>query len=183
MSLAYQTTPKDVYLGAVMYAELKHTGQIRKFSGDLYVTHPIRVAKTVSAYTDDYTVLAAAVLHDTLEDTNTTMDDLVRLFGDRVANMVQALTNDPKELERIGKTQHLINKMTKMIDEVLLIKLADRLDNVQDVSLDPLSERYEWSKKYAEQTRELLNSLEESGIRELTAPCVDLMTKIREKIN
>lgn len=182
MSLAYQSKPNDVYLGAIMYAELKHAGQVRKFSGEPYVNHPVRVAKTLSAYTTDYSILAAAVLHDTLEDTDTTIEDLVRLFGDRVANLVKALTNDPEEIKRVGKTQHLLEKMAKMDDETLLIKLADRLDNVQDVTFDPTSERYEWSQKYADQTQTLLESLETRESPEVSIGCKDLMKKIGEKI-
>lgn len=76
------------------FAAEKHRGQERRISKEPYVEHCRRVSRTVSLYTPDTNIIAAALLHDTLEDTETTYEELVKEFGAQVADMVRALTND-----------------------------------------------------------------------------------------
>lgn len=129
----------------------KHSGQTRKFSGEPYSQHCLRVADTVSQYTQDKAVIVAALLHDTLEDTQTTNGELIVEFGARVANMVRALTNDESNMRLMGgKREYLASKVHTLTADELLIKLADRLDNVADLR-DQMSNP--WSRKYCEETR------------------------------
>ena len=76
------------------FARERHAPQKRKFSGEPYVNHPIRVRDLVAEFSQDEELLCAALLHDTLEDTETSMDELRERFGCRVAELVSQLTSD-----------------------------------------------------------------------------------------
>ena len=65
----------------LLFADKAHKNQVRKYTGDPYITHPVAVAKIVATVTDDEAMIAAALLHDTLEDTDTSYLDLVTAFG------------------------------------------------------------------------------------------------------
>lgn len=144
---------------AELYAKEKHGLQKRKISGEPYVNHPIRVRDIVKEFTQDEIVLCAALLHDVLEDTDTTYDDIMEEFGCGVANMVSCLTSD--------------KPMCLMSSECLLVKLADRLDNVGDLSDS------EWSLGYAKQTQYILQKLDSS---QLQPNHKELVKRIEEKI-
>ena len=81
------------YVDAVMFAMRKHEHQKRD-DGQPYIVHPLRVAESLRAIAgcEDEDILCAAVLHDTIEDTNTSYDDLIKRFGKRVADWVAELT-------------------------------------------------------------------------------------------
>ncbi len=98
---------------------------------------------------------AAAILHDTIEDTKTSYQEILDLFGPETAEMVMALTNDPGEKERLGKREYLARKTAAMGPRELLVKLADRLDNVRDLD----DEKSDWNMNYAEETRIILSRL------------------------
>jgi (p)ppGpp synthase/HD superfamily hydrolase len=118
---------------ALRFSKKKHAEQTRKFDGGPYIVHPIRTAKTIGELTNDSEMMAAALLHDTLEDTKTTYRELKRLFGPRVAKLVKELTSEPKKRKgHPSKAEYLTWKMKNMSRDALLIKLADRLDNVSD---------------------------------------------------
>lgn len=113
-------------------AQDKHSYQYRKFSNEPYFKHPSRVADIVSKFTKDDNIISAAYLHDVLEDTKTSEKELNAVFGPKILNYVKELTSVKKEIVKIGKADYLLNKMNKMSSGALLIKLADRLDNVSD---------------------------------------------------
>ena len=136
---------------ALAFAKEKHEGQSRKVTDKPYVTHPISVAKILRENKESHKIkelIAAAILHDTLEDTDTTYQDLVKQFGALVADMVQELTTDKAASDAIGKGEYIANKMAKMSSWALVVKLADRLANVQDIDTRPA----DFQKKYAAQT-------------------------------
>ena len=120
---------------AIEFATQKHEGQTRKFSGKPYVTHPINVSNIVHQYclgNKNYeTLMTSAILHDTLEDTETTFKEIESNFGKEVSNLVQELTNDNEELQA-GKTEYMKKKFLKLSNNALILKLADRLDNMRD---------------------------------------------------
>ena len=114
-------------------AELAHSGQLRK-SGDPYITHPVAVAEILADFGLDSDTLAAALLHDTIEDTSYTLEDLRRDFGAAIANLVDGVTKLDRltygptaEAETVRK---MVVAMAKDI-RVLVIKLADRLHNAR----------------------------------------------------
>lgn len=123
-------------LDALQFATAKHSGQFRKVSNEPYITHPLRVSyllasfKGSSKHMDE--LLAAALLHDTLEDTDTSFEELASKFGELVATMVFELTSDETEIAVIGKKEYLKKKMVGMSSYSLTIKLVDRLANIMD---------------------------------------------------
>ena len=137
-------------LTALRVATKAHKGQYRKSGGE-YIDHPKEVARFVKQFKKSNNLSAlvqAAYLHDTIEDTDTTYADLVKQFGGLVADMVQQLTTDKKASDAIGKGEYIANKMAKMSSWALVVKLADRLANVQDIDTRPA----DFQKKYAAQT-------------------------------
>lgn len=118
---------------AFIAAEMAHRGQLRK-SGDPYITHPVAVAEILVEFGLDPATIAAALLHDTVEDTGYTSEALRRDFGDEVANLVEGVTKLDRltygptaEAETVRK---MVVAMAKDI-RVLVIKLADRLHNAR----------------------------------------------------
>lgn len=94
-------------------------------------------------------------MHDIVEDTDKTAEDLKELFGAEVSDLVMELTSDKNECYRVGKAKYLSDKMNKMSDRALLTKLCDRLDNVSDFGIAEKS----WQKMYRDQTEAILTSL------------------------
>ena len=118
---------------AFIAAEIAHRGQLRK-SGDPYITHPVAVAEILVEFGLDPATIAAALLHDTVEDTNYSSDALREEFGDEVATLVEGVTKLDRltygptaEAETVRK---MVVAMAKDI-RVLVIKLADRLHNAR----------------------------------------------------
>jgi (p)ppGpp synthase/HD superfamily hydrolase len=120
---------------AIEFVKRKHEGQFRKGSGEPYYTHPLAVSYIVAAKKSSKKLeelIVAAILHDTLEDTETTFSELTAEFSPLVASLVLELTNDPEQIKEIGKLEYQKRKMVGMSSYGLLIKLADRLHNLSD---------------------------------------------------
>lgn len=147
-----QAISTPLYDKALKFAKEKHDGQIRKNSGESYVNHCIRVSETVKNYSSDEKLAIVALLHDTLEDTQTTFEELKEEFGTDIAWMVQSLTNDPNAIHELGKTEYLIHKVRDLGMDELLIKLADRLDNTNDLKESSDGKGKNWAYHYASQT-------------------------------
>jgi (p)ppGpp synthase/HD superfamily hydrolase len=163
---------------ALLFATRKHEGKVRKFNGEPYITHPIRVRDLVKEFSQDETLLCAALLHDTVEDTDTTNNELRNIFGWKIADMVYDLTNQKDLVAEFGKTEYIAQKMNHIPLESLLVKLADRLDNVSDLSsID--EDRKKWSAGYAKQTDYILECL---NVERLNENHRELVRRIREKI-
>lgn len=165
---------------ALTFARRAHAGQTRS-TGEPYISHPISVAKSVEQYKKSHNLdalISAAYLHDTLEDTDTTHEDLERLFGGLVASLVKELTSNKDEIKRLGKTEYLSRKMAAMTSYALVIKLADRLDNVQDITT---AKTLEWRKRYRDETEKILDYIEKNRV--LSATHQKLIGLIRDKIN
>ena len=124
-----------------------HREQKRK-SGEPYITHPIAVALVLAGLGLDDTTLAAAILHDSVEDTGITLDDLTAKFGPDVAAIVDGVTKldriqfDSKEAQQAATMRKMLVAMAKDL-RVLLIKLADRLHNMR--TIDAVSE--DWKRR------------------------------------
>lgn len=120
---------------AIMFAVKKHSGQKRKGNGLPYILHPIRVMNNLYQVKKTQNVnllMAACVLHDTVEDCEVKLSEIARRFGHHVAALVQELTLDKTKYEKIGKKEYLLQEMLSMSSYALCIKLSDRLDNVRD---------------------------------------------------
>ncbi len=128
---------------AIVFAAMKHEGHVRKGTTIPYFTHVMEAMEIVSRLTGDEEVRAAAVLHDTLEDTPTTKEELIHFFGKRVAGLVAAESEDKRKdrpeadtwLERKMETiRHLESEETET--EVRMIALGDKLSNVRAMHRD-----------------------------------------------
>jgi guanosine-3',5'-bis(diphosphate) 3'-pyrophosphohydrolase len=133
-------TSKELILGgqpiwqrAASMAAKFHHGQFRKDGKTPYIAHPYRVAMTVRDVfnVDDPVALAAALLHDVLEDTTADYDDLEGAFGAEVADVVAALTKDMRRPEAVREAEY-DRGLAAAPWEARLIKLADVYDNVSD---------------------------------------------------
>ena len=120
---------------AYRYADKKHASQLRK-SGEPYIIHPIAVAEIVAEIGLDADAIVAALLHDCLEDTDTSFEDISRLFGVRVAELVEGVTKltrvqySTTEEQQMENLRKMFMAMSKDI-RVILIKIADRLHNTR----------------------------------------------------
>lgn len=126
-------------LETVLFAAIKHKDQRRKNKAkDPYINHPIEVAtliQTVGKCNDENT-LKAALLHDVVEDTNTSIDEIINQFGKDVANIVMEVTDD-KSLSKYERKINQINSASKKSHEAKVIKLADKLSNLSSLADDP----------------------------------------------
>jgi len=120
---------------ALQFAAQKHKGQERKGSGLPYVTHPVIAAYLLAKYKKSKRfdeLVAAAILHDTLEDTDTNFIELASEFTPLIASLVLELTSDEEQIKLVGKNEYLKKKMLGMSSYGLLLKLVDRLSNIMD---------------------------------------------------
>lgn len=117
---------------AKIFATTAHAGQLRKCSHDPYITHPIRVAKTLekSGLSDE--VIAAGFLHDVVEDTPIEIEEVRCTFGGKVADLVAAHTEDKSKSWKERK-QHTIDTVKTADKEVKYLIVADKLDNLSSV--------------------------------------------------
>jgi guanosine-3',5'-bis(diphosphate) 3'-pyrophosphohydrolase len=122
-------------LDAVSFAARKHVGQLRKDNVTPYIAHPVRVMTILATVfqVEDPEVLAAAVLHDTIEDTATDRDELIEKFGEGVAEMVAILSKDKRKSETPREQEYFEGLRNARI-EVRLCKLADLYDNLSDAA-------------------------------------------------
>lgn len=120
---------------AKTFAIKKHANQYRKVSGEPYVNHVLQVGDLISTYKISKKLpelIVAGILHDTLEDTDTTFTELATEFSPLVASLVLELTSDPNQVQLLSKKEYLKRKMLGMSSYGLFIKLCDRLSNVMD---------------------------------------------------
>ncbi|KAL0244633.1 hypothetical protein GEMRC1_008715 [Eukaryota sp. GEM-RC1] len=167
---------------ARLLAIAAHTGQYRR-GGDPYYKHPERVVDNIITYFPQFshndTILASAWLHDVLEDTSTTPTDLSSQTSQDVLNIVLELTNDVPQLKLLGKKLYLMQKMSEMSDNALVIKLADRLDNIQD--LDVCDRK--WAIKYAQQTKDIMEYLQDKRFKSESTIFQPILQEILEVVN
>jgi guanosine-3',5'-bis(diphosphate) 3'-pyrophosphohydrolase len=128
----------SMVMQAVNMAEQAHHNQFRK-SGEPYIIHPIEVASIVARWGLDVSTIIGALLHDTIEDSEFTKEDIEKQFGSVIANMVDSLTKldcfqfDSKEQAHAEYVKKLILAMSQDI-RIILIKLADRKHNMQTIA-------------------------------------------------
>lgn len=126
-------------LKAAQFAALKHRDQRRKdVESTPYIIHPISVALAIAEIggIEEPEILAAALLHDTLEDTDTSVSELDEIFGETVRKYVEEVTDD-KSLPKEERKQKQIEHAATLSRGASLIKLGDKISNVSDVSHSP----------------------------------------------
>lgn len=151
----YPEADEDLLNRAYVYAMKAHGSQ-KRASGDPYFSHPLEVAAILTdLHVDDQTI-AAAILHDTIEDTGTTREDIASRFGENIADLVDGLTK-LKKLDLVSKKAAQAENLRKLLlavaadARVLLVKLADRLHNMRTLHFVPPDKRA----RIAEETLEI----------------------------
>ncbi|MDP2782261.1 HD domain-containing protein [Devosia sp.] len=122
-------------LEAIEFIRIKHEGQTRNGTGAPYAAHPIAVSYILASHKSSERItelIIASLLHDTLEDTDTTYDEISGVFGGFVASLVKELTNDVVAIKSLGKLEYHKCKFMELSSYGLTIKLCDRLHNVSD---------------------------------------------------
>ncbi len=156
-------TSLELVLRAAAFAAHKHRDQRRKDSnGSPYINHPLALARILveEGGINDSAVVAAALLHDTIEDTATEHQELRGQFGQGVADVVAEVT-DTKWLKKGSRKRLQIAKASKASDSAKLVKLADKIANLRDIigsppadwSLGRKQEYFDWAKKVVDELR------------------------------
>jgi guanosine-3',5'-bis(diphosphate) 3'-pyrophosphohydrolase len=145
------------FVRALAFASRKHSQQRRKDAdASPYINHPIALVSilAIEAGVNDRDTLCAALLHDTIEDTDTSVEELVEAFGAPVASLVQEVTDDkrlPKAERKLRQVEHAAHLSPK----ARALKLADKIANLRDVadsppvkwSLSRRQEYFDWAKQ------------------------------------
>lgn len=127
---------------AIVFAVNAHSGMLRKGTGRPYIIHPLEAAAIVDTMTDDEEVIAAAVLHDVLEDTPVTAAMLQAEFGERIANLVQSESENKREhlpadeTWKIRKQETVDALMKETSLDVKMLTLGDKLSNIRSIYRD-----------------------------------------------
>ena len=157
-------------LRALAFAADRHRGQLRKGEDNSpYINHPIALANVLAneGGVDDAAVIAAALLHDTIEDTVTTKDELVAAFGSRIADIVGEVTDD-KSLDKAERKQLQIEHAPALSPAAKLVKLADKICNLRDLAAQPpigwdlerKTQYFDWAKRVVDGLRGASPTLE-----------------------
>ena len=131
----YNPEEVEVVTKAYEYAKELHNGQMRQ-SGEPYISHPLNVAYILTEMHADRDTICAGLLHDTLEDTNTTKEDIAHEFNQNIANLVDGVTKisklnfSSKQDQNMANTRKIITGITEDV-RIIIIKLADRLHNMR----------------------------------------------------
>ena len=128
---------QELYQNAMKFAGEKHFDQKVPGTNSNYLLHISNVAMEILLaykYDDDFDInfaIQVAILHDTIEDTDTNFDELSSLFGERIATAVQALSKNDKLTSKKEKMMDSINRINELEKEVGMVKIADRITNLQ----------------------------------------------------
>lgn len=126
---------------AIVFAVSAHAGTERRGKGFPYIVHPLEAVEIVATMTRDQTLLAAAALHDTVEDTAVTVEQLRAEFGDRIASLVATETDTPIEGQSEESTwrtrkQAAIDRLASATREAKMVALGDKLSNMRAIARD-----------------------------------------------
>lgn len=127
------------FIHAASFAAKKHRDQKRKGNdASPYINHPLEVVDLLAnvGKVEDYDVLTAAVLHDTIEDTETTEQEIREIFGDEVCKMVLELTDD-KSLPKAERKQKQVEHAPHLSHGAKQVKICDKISNIRDVIENP----------------------------------------------
>lgn len=149
---------------AIIFATNKHHGQLRKYTGEPYIVHPLAVAKLVSSCLNVTTdMIIASIFHDLKEDTDVSLKEIETRFGKRVAELVEMLTDfsKPKDGNRAERKMIDREHTAKAHPDAKTIKLADLIDNTKSI----VEHAPDFAKVYLEEKRLLLEVLKEGDSR------------------
>ena len=126
---------------AVVFAVKAHSGTERRGKGFPYIIHPMEAVAIVATISSDQSLLAAAILHDTIEDTSVTLDDIRREFGDRVAAIVKAesdvrFSGESEEDSWNRRKKETLVRLAEAPLEAKIVALGDKLSNMRTIARD-----------------------------------------------
>ena len=186
----------DIVVKAYNFSEMAHSNAQTRFSGERYFTHPYNVALILADLHMDVQTICAGLLHDVVEDTGITVDDIKKEFGVEIANMVDGVTKlskvkyRNKEERQAESLRKMIVAMSKDI-RVVIIKLADRLHNIRTLQYMPKEKQYQKAMETIEIYAPIANRLGIASIKweleDLSLKYIDpegyedLLKKVQEK--
>ena len=126
---------------AIVFAVRAHAGTERRGKGYPYIVHPLEAVEIVATMTADQELLAAAALHDTVEDTDVTVEQLRQEFGDRIATLVAEESDEmpagmSEEDSWHGRKQAAIDRLSRASREAKMVALGDKLSNMRAIARD-----------------------------------------------
>ena len=139
--MANKPLDTDILDRAIVFAVRAHAGTERRGKGYPYIVHPMEAVEIVATMTSDQELLAAAALHDTVEDTEVTVEQIRSEFGDRVAALVAAESDEmPEDLSEEeswhGRKQAAIDRLSKASLDAKIVALGDKLSNMRAIARD-----------------------------------------------
>ena len=157
---------------ALTFAADKHRNQRRKnVDAFPYINHPISLVNILcnEVHITDINVICSALLHDTVEDTETTAEELANEFGPQISSIVMEVTDDKTITVRQKRKQLQVEHAAQISDQAKMLKLADKISNLRDLSSDPPAtwslqrrrEYFDWAKQVIDQLRGTHSELEE----------------------
>ena len=169
--MTIEETELKLLLKALAFAAHKHRAQRRKdVDASPYINHPISLANILcnEGHVTDVNVICGALLHDTVEDTETTAQELVEEFGEVIAENVMDVTDD-KTMDKADRKEKQVEHAVHIRDEAKLVKLADKISNLRDVAGNPppdwslgrRQEYFDWAKRVIDRLRGVHAPLEE----------------------
>ncbi len=126
---------------AIIFAVRAHAGTERRGKGFPYIVHPMEAVSIAATITSDQEILAAAALHDTVEDTDVTVDQIRSEFGERIASLVAAETDAVMEGKSENKTWHerkqaAIDRLARVSSDAKIVAMGDKLSNMRAIARD-----------------------------------------------
>lgn len=169
-----KTTPNEIQLlvRAIAFASEKHSAQRRKDVAESpYINHPIALVDVLAneGNVTNIETLCAAALHDTIEDTATTADELKSIFGEKITSIVLELTDD-KSLPKLARKEKQIEHAPHCSPEAKIVKLADKICNLRNIlaappadwSAERKQEYFDWAARVVNGVRGAHSELEEA---------------------
>lgn len=179
--LMTNTESKAIIASAALFATKAHAriGQVRKYTGDPYIVHPAAVAELVTSVDHTPEMVAAAWLHDTVEDTDVTINDIEMTFGPKIALLVSELTDVSVKADGNRAVRKLKDRMhtATVSPEAKTVKLADLIDNSKSIIQYDLG----FARTYIAEKSELLKVLKE-GDSTLWARAKQIVEKYKLEI-
>jgi (p)ppGpp synthase/HD superfamily hydrolase len=160
---------------ALEFARKAHEGQQRKYTNEPYIEHPQRVANIVSTVPHTEEMICAAYLHDVVEDTPVSHEDIEKRFGKKVARLVHELTDeymkeDYPDLNRKERKKRETTRQAEMSPEAKTIKLADVIDNTRDI----IKHDKGFARRYIPEMEALVESLQGGNFKLLMQACYEV---------
>lgn len=160
---------------ALEFAREAHGKQRRKYADELYIEHPKRVAELVRTVSHTPEMICAAYLHDVVEDTSVTIQDIKRRFGNKMGRLVEELTNEyeknkyPK-MNRRWRKEKEAERQQNISVEAKTIRLADIIDNIPSISInDP-----KFARSYIPEMENLLEAVRDGDFKLLMLACFEV---------